>query len=128
VVEVLSPENLIVRPGETVTLTATATDPDGDHVVASWWQYHEVDTYPGKVLSAPEEESWFGQTFEYPAKANPGDPAVADVIQSEVEVSTEFTVPTDVVAGQTLHFIFEATDNGDPNLTSYQRIVLTVER
>jgi len=128
VVEVLSPETLTVRPGETVTLTAIATDPDGDHLVGKWWQYHEVDTYPGKVLSTPTAESWFGKTFEWPAKANPGDLSVAEVIQSEIEVTTEFKVPTDVVAGQTLHFIFEVTDNGSPNLTAYQRVVLTIER
>jgi hypothetical protein len=128
VVEVLSPESTTVHPGEVVTLTARATDPDGDHLVGHWWQYEEAGTYPGAVLAAEEQASWFGQAFAYPAQVVPGDPAIADVIEDEIEVTTQFTVPTDVVDGQTLHFIIEVTDNGSPNLTSYQRVVLTIER
>lgn len=129
-IQVLSPESTTVRPGETVTLTARATDPDEQHLVGQWWQYHEVDTYPGQVelVSAGEEQDT-EQEFTFPARATPADTeAIADLIDSEIEVTREFTVPTDVVDGQTLHFIFEATDNGDPNLTAYQRVVLNIER
>jgi len=36
------------------------------------------------------------------------------------------TIPKDAVAGQTIHMILEATDNGTPTLTSYQRVIITV--
>jgi hypothetical protein len=37
------------RPGTTVTLAGRLSDPDGDEVTASWWQYREEGTYPGTV-------------------------------------------------------------------------------
>jgi len=37
-------------------------------------------------------------------------------------------VPSDAVEGQTIHLILEATDDGEPALTRYQRIVITVRR
>ena len=35
-------------------------------------------------------------------------------------------VPADAMAGQTIHLIIEATDDGAPALTRYQRVVVTV--
>lgn len=130
VVEVVSPENWTVRPGETVTLSATATDPDGDHLVGRWWQYREVGSYPSNVLSADTAASWRDAApFSVPAAVVPGDAdGIASVIQSEIEVTKEFTVPTDAVDGQTLHFIVEVKDNGDPSLTAYARVIITIER
>lgn len=112
--------------GCTVTLTARATDPDGDHVVGQWWQYGEVDTYPGEIAVDEGEES--EPPPRYPTRANPGDPTVAGVVDSEIEVTTSFIVPTDAVDGQTLHWIFEVSDQGSPNLSAYQRVVLTIDR
>lgn len=128
VITVTSPESLTVRPGETVVLTATAIDPDGDHIVGSWWQYHEVDTYPGKVLPTVTAPSWRDSApFTVPALVVPGDD-VSSVISSEIEVTTQFNVPTDAIDGQTLHFIIEVKDNADPSLTGYVRVVLTIQR
>jgi hypothetical protein len=36
--------------------------------------------------------------------------------------------PADAMPGQTIHLILEATDNGTPALTRYQRIVVSVMR
>jgi hypothetical protein len=36
-------------------------------------------------------------------------------------------VPADAAAGQTIHIILEATDNGVPAMTRYQRVILTVD-
>jgi hypothetical protein len=36
------------------------------------------------------------------------------------------TAPSDARPGQTIHLILEATDDGTPALTSYQRVVATV--
>ena len=42
------------RPGETVRLEGTASDPDGNAVTVRWWRWKDVDTYPGEVsLSDP---------------------------------------------------------------------------
>ena len=39
----------------------------------------------------------------------------------------QITVPADAKPGTTIHIILEATDNGTPELVSYQRIILTVK-
>jgi hypothetical protein len=64
-----------------------------------WWQWQEVGTYPGKV------------TFSNPTA-----------------LATSMQVPTDAAQGQTIQLVLEATDNGRPALTRYQRVVVTVTR
>jgi len=86
-------------PGQTIRLDGSVSDPDKDAVTVRWWQWKEVGTYPGQV------------TFATPAKP-----------------STLVQVPSDAVEGQTIHLILEATDDGEPALTRYQRIVITVRR
>jgi len=86
-----------VSPGAQVELNGAATDPDGDAVTYRWWQYTDVDTYPGEVMIA-----------------NAGSQHAS------------FTVPQDAAAGQTIHIILEVTDGGTPPLTRYRRVVFTV--
>ena len=86
-------------PGQTIRLDGSVSDPDRDAVTVRWWQWKEVGTYPGQV------------TFATRAK-----------------LSTLVQVPSDAVEGQTIHLILEATDDGEPALTRYQRIVITVRR
>lgn len=89
--------DITAAPGTIVELNASATDPDGDEVTFEWWQYEEVGTYAGSVeLTATE-----GAT-------------------------SSFTVPEDAEAGSTIHIILEATDSGEPPLTRYQRVIVTV--
>lgn len=88
-----------VRPGETVRLEATVSDPDGNAVMVRWWRWKEVDTYPGEVsLSDP------------------------------TALMTRLRVPNDATPGQTIHLVLEATDDGMPELIRYQRLVLSVTR
>jgi len=89
--------DLIVHPGQTVSLAATATDPDGDVVSYKWWQYEDVDSYPGPVSITGADTG-----------------------------KASFTVPADARAGQTIHIILEATDSGSPRLTRYRRVIATV--
>jgi hypothetical protein len=96
VVKIEGPLNVLASPGETIRLNGNVSDPDGDKVSINWWQFN-VGSYPGKV-----------------AIAN------ADSLQTRV------TVPKNAVAGQTIHLILEARDNGTPVLTSYQRVIVTV--
>ena len=86
-----------VRAGEALRLEATVSDPDGDEVVVRWWQYAEADVYEGRVTLS--------------------DPGAR---------TTEVRVPADAKPGDTLHLILEATDDGDPALTRYRRVVVTV--
>lgn len=85
------------RPGTTVRLDGEVTDPDGDSVAVNWWQYNDAGTYPGDISIADSKS-----------------------------LTTTFKVPTDARPGQTIHVILEATDNGNPSLTRYQRIVVTI--
>jgi hypothetical protein len=75
------------------------SDPDKNAVTVKWWQWKDVDTYPGQVT-----------------------------LSNPTSLATSMQIPTDVAAGQTIHLILEATDNGTPALTRYQRIVVSVTR
>lgn len=96
-VTIQGPLDITAAPGATVHLSGNVKDPDGNGVSPHWWQFH-VGTYPGEVtLSDP------------------------------YALNTDLTIPADAQTGQTIHIILQATDNGTPNLTSYQRVVITVE-
>ena len=65
-------------------------------MTVKWWQYEEAGTYPGKVEVSASDGG-----------------------------STALRIPTDAEPGQTIHVILEATDNGTPALTQYQRVVIS---
>ncbi|MFT3888174.1 MAG: DUF1593 domain-containing protein [Arachnia sp.] len=85
------------RPGDGVALHAVADDPDGDDVSLTWWQYREAGTGPHALALETD------------------GPAVS------------FRVPQEALPGETLHLIIEATDDGSPALTTYQRVVIEVD-
>ena len=92
------PLDVLASPGETIRLNGHVSDPDGNSVAVKWWQFH-VGTYPGKVeFSNPDS------------------------------LRTKIIIPQDAVAGQTIHIILEATDNGSLSLTRYQRVIITVKK
>ena len=95
-VRVLGPLSLMAAPGQKVRLHGFVSDPDADDVKVRWWQF-QVGTYPHQVEIT--------------------DP---DAMQTEVRI------PEDVKAGQTIHIILEATDNGIPSITRYQRVIITI--
>ncbi len=97
VIKIEGPLNVLASPGETIKLNGAVSDPDKDHVAVKWWQFH-VGTYPGKIL-------------------------IPNADTQQVKV----LIPKDAVAGQTIHVILEATDNGSPSLTAYQRVIITVK-
>ena len=90
---------ITARTGETVRLDGAVSDPDGNGVTVRWWQWQDVATYPGRVTLT-----------------NPSS------------LATTVQIPSDATAGQTIHLIFEATDNGTPALTRYQRVIISVTR
>jgi hypothetical protein len=86
-------------PGETVKLSAKGTsDPDGDSLNIRWWQYEEADSYGGSV----------------------------EIQNSDKQISS-FKVPADAKKGDNIHIVCEVTDNGAPQLTRYQRVVIEIE-
>ncbi|MBA4849319.1 DUF1593 domain-containing protein [Emticicia sp. BO119] len=92
------PLKIMVSPGSKIRLNGFVSDPDGNTVSTKWWQFN-VGTYPNKV-----------------------DITKPDALQTEIQI------PKDAVAGQTIHVIFQATDNGTPSLTKYQRLIMTVRK
>jgi hypothetical protein len=86
------------KPGDVVSLSVTTTDPDGNKVSVTWWRFENNGTYTGPVtLDATD-----GPT-------------------------TRFRIPADAKAGDTIHVIAEATDEGTLPLTRYARAVVTVK-
>jgi hypothetical protein len=97
-IKIHGPLDISARPGSTVRLQGEVSDPDHSAVTVTWWQDNDAGTYPGDI------------TFSAPAA-----------------LTTTFRVPDDAKTGQTIHAILEATDNGTPPLTRYQRVVITVQ-
>ena len=85
------------EPGEHVKLEVKASDPDGDNLDFSWWQYVEAGTYPGDVAIDG---------------ANSKDAMVI--------------IPEDAEKGEKIHVILEVKDDGSPSLTSFQRVIITI--
>jgi hypothetical protein len=96
-VRITGPLAISAQPGQSVRLRGTAMDPDRDTVTVKWWQYHDAGTYAGDVT-----------------------------IPNATTLDTTLQVPDDAQPGQTIHVILEATDNGAPSLTRYQRVVVTI--
>jgi hypothetical protein len=88
---------IVATRGDVVRLSGKASDPDGGHLTFSWWQYHEADSYPGKI------------TID-----NPGTKTAS------------ITVPRDANNGEEIHIILEVSDNGVPVLTRYRRAIINV--
>ncbi|MBD5782502.1 DUF1593 domain-containing protein [Pelagicoccus sp. NFK12] len=91
--------DLRAKPGQKVSLSANGTsDPDGDKLKYHWWQYAEADSYAGSIS-----------------------------ISNANKRNASFKVPANAAKGETIHVVCEVTDAGSPNLTRYQRVIITVE-
>ncbi|HET9867913.1 MAG TPA: nucleoside hydrolase-like domain-containing protein, partial [Nitrospira sp.] len=91
------PRLIDAKPGDEITLHARISDPDGDRVALRWWRWDAADTYEGRVRLVPLAD---------------GGVAVA--------------IPKDTKPYDTIHVIAEATDDGAPALTRYDRIVIRI--
>lgn len=84
------------KQGKSIVLDASKTfDPENDQLTFKWWIMPEAGTYKGKVT-----------------------------IQNDNSDKITIDIPSDS-AGKTIHIICEVTDNGEPTLTSYRRIIIT---
>ena len=91
--------DLTAQPGQKLLLSAKGSnDPDGDELTYRWWQYLEADTYAGAIK-----------------------------IRSADKQQASFKVPADAQEGDTIHVVCEVADTGLPQITRYQRVVITVK-
>jgi len=85
------------HPGSEIKLSARGSyDPDQDRLSYRWWVYKDAGSYWD---AAPVQD--------------------ADAVDATI------TVPNQA-SGRTIHVILEVTDDGEPRLTAYRRIVLKV--
>jgi len=100
VARVNQPERFTVKSGDIFKLDADGSyDPDGDALSYWWFQYPEAGTYKNMVSFAPYSENLYNlHTIEAPVVDSP----------------------------QTVHFILRLTDKGNPALSRYKRIIVTI--
>lgn len=96
VVAIEGPLDILASAGETIKLSGKVSDPDGNTVSIKWWQF-QVGTYTKQIT-----------------------------ILNPDSLQTRVIIPKDAVPGQTIHVVMEATDNGVPALTRYQRVIITI--
>jgi hypothetical protein len=100
----LHPLEILAAVGAQVTLDTTGSqDPDHDRVAYHWWQYPEPSIPPFDRGRAPDLQ-----------------------IQGENSMRASVTVPV-VTRPTSFHVILEARDDGTPPLTSYRRVIVTVD-
>jgi len=98
-VVILNQYDLKTMPGSTVRISAKDSyDIDKDSLSYRWWQYEDADSYKASIV-------FIG--------ANKQDISVV--------------IPGDMQKGETFHVVCEVKDNGVPNLTRYQRVIVEVE-
>lgn len=90
--------DLKAKPGQTVKLSIKGKDPDGDKLSYKWWQYREPSSYKGEVK-----------------------------IQAAKKPQASFELPAEAKPGRTVHIICEVTDDSDPPLTRYARVIVECE-
>lgn len=87
-----------IKSGEEIRLDASPSeDADGDKLHFEWMFYREAGTYPSMIE-----------------------------LENKNEAQLNLTAPQ-VDSPKQLHFIMAVTDDGEPKLTSYQRVILTVK-
>jgi hypothetical protein len=92
------PEQISVKSGEPFTLEAFQTyDPDGDNFSFLWFNYPEAGTYKKPITINGAENSHMAY----------------------------YTAPA-VDREETAHFILKVTDKGEPQLSSYKRVIVTI--
>lgn len=96
IVKIEGPLTVMAAAGDKIRLNGFVSDPDGDALSIGWWTM-QAGGYPNKVT-------------------------ILNATSNQAQV----VIPKDAIPGQTIHVILEATDNGTPAITRYQRVIITV--
>ena len=93
------PDRFDVHSGDVFKLDADGSyDPDGDALSYLWFQYQEAGTYREQVPFGLAENLYNVHTIVAPEVDQP----------------------------ETVHFILKVTDKGNPRLSGYQRVIITI--
>lgn len=123
--------NVTARAGQKITLTANAKDPDGDEIFYHWWRYFEADTYQDDKRPKPViQPNYFEGTemvISYTRDLLPDEKLDTIKLEGSDTRKVSFRVPQDAKSGDTIQIICEVQDNGEHQLKSYQRVIVTVK-
>lgn len=97
-VSVMEDTDIKASAGETLKLHAIATDPDDDYVTVSWSEYTDASTTE-----------------------------TALTLKGAASDTISFKIPEDAKAGQKIHLIVRAQDDGEHTLTHYQQVIITIK-
>ncbi|PZX11739.1 uncharacterized protein DUF1593 [Breznakibacter xylanolyticus] len=93
------PDMMVVKSGQWVALDAfETTDPDGDSFSFLWFHYPEAGTYHQPIG-----------------------------VEGANNAHAAFFIAPKVDKDETVHFILKVTDRGQPQLSSYKRVIVTIQ-
>jgi len=98
VVQLTMDSDIEASPGEKIRLQVKASDPDGNSLKYSWWQYKEAGTLDDTVQ-----------------------------IENSDSKNASIVIPAGAEAGKTIHIIAEVSDDGTPGLIRYKRVIITIK-
>lgn len=94
----MNPEEITVRSGEGFGFDASGSyDPDGDNLSFLWFNYPEAGSYKENIK-----------------------------IESAENAYGAYAIAPRVTKKETAHFILRVTDKGNPQLSRYKRIIVTI--
>ena len=96
--QVKGPITLSAKPGKTLKLKVSASDPDGDTLTCGWAQWKVDGSFLGDVVFSDSSVS-----------------------------STSVTIPSDAAPGDVIHLVLTVSDSGTPQFTTYLRTIVTVK-
>lgn len=95
--EIEAPLEAVAKAGRSVRICSHVSDPDGDNLSLEWRQYR-VGSFGGDV-----------------------------VIDDATTPSPTVTIPSQARSGDEIHIVLSVEDDGEPALTKYHRLVITVK-